>query len=251
MSNAASRPTATRASRSTPERAEAMPKAAPTPSSHQAAMPAYALVVGVKPPFAYKSAKAVAATAIPTAASRRSVLCAPFTLIQATGRYSNDHVQGAEPVSPGGPRGRCVSRRAAGRARRWLRRKPLGGERLQGVRGDRRRRHGDERPDALVRPDLRPHLRAELEPGGSEAEARRQGPARSGLAGEGLRPPAKPRGDRHERRCHVADRTGIGLRPRIRTDSASHRAGGHGRPDSHRQRNAPLAPRPPLLVSSP
>ena len=37
---------------------------------------------GAKPPFAYKSAKTVAATAIPTAASRRSVLCSPFTLIE-------------------------------------------------------------------------------------------------------------------------------------------------------------------------
>src|SRR3954452_21653789 len=248
MSNAASRPTATRASRSTPDRAEAIPKAAPTPSSHQAAMPAYARVVGVKPPFAYNSAKTVAATAIPTAASRRSVLCAPFTLIQATGRYSNDHVQGAEPSSRGRPRGRCVPRRAVGRARR-LRWGPVGAERLQGVRGYRRRRHADGRRDALVRPDLQPHLRAELEPGGSNAEARRQGPARSGLAGEGLRHPATPRGDRHERRCHFADRTGVGLRPRIGTDSSSHRAGGHGRPDSHRQRNAPLASIPPRLTA--
>jgi hypothetical protein len=51
-------------------------------------MPAYARVVGANPPFAYERAKTAAATAIPTAASRRSAFCSPFTLIQAKARYS-------------------------------------------------------------------------------------------------------------------------------------------------------------------
>ena len=52
-------------------------------------MPAYDRVVGEKPPFAYESAKMAAATAIPAAALRRSTLCAPFTLVRTTARYSN------------------------------------------------------------------------------------------------------------------------------------------------------------------
>jgi hypothetical protein len=98
-----------------PERAEAMPKAAPTPSSHQAAMPAYARVVGEKPPFAYESAKTVAATPVPTAAFRRIRVCLAFTLIDSKARYSIDRVRRAEPAS----QGRCRCRRGTlGVARR-------------------------------------------------------------------------------------------------------------------------------------
>jgi hypothetical protein len=57
------------------------------PSNHQAAIAAYDRVVGAKPPFAYESAKTAAATAIPTAESRRK-LCFPFTKPRSTASYS-------------------------------------------------------------------------------------------------------------------------------------------------------------------
>lgn len=66
-----------------------MPIAAPAPSSHQAAIPAYARVVVAKPPSAYASAKTAAATQITTLESRKSTLFPPFTLASTTTRYSN------------------------------------------------------------------------------------------------------------------------------------------------------------------
>jgi hypothetical protein len=66
-----------------------MPIAAPAPSSHQAAIPAYARVVGSNPPFAYERAKTAAAIPIPAAVSRRSTLCSRFTLARGTGSYSS------------------------------------------------------------------------------------------------------------------------------------------------------------------
>jgi hypothetical protein len=63
--------------------------AAPMPSNHHAAIAAYDRVVGAKPPFAYESAKTAAATATPTAASRRRKVCSPFTNPRSTGRYSS------------------------------------------------------------------------------------------------------------------------------------------------------------------
>ena len=60
-----------------PAQAVAIPMAAPMPSNHQAAIPAYDRVVGAKPPFAYESAKTAAATAIPPPESARK-LCFPL-----------------------------------------------------------------------------------------------------------------------------------------------------------------------------
>jgi len=86
------------AHRPTLAHAEPMPIAAPTPSSHHAAMAAYDRVVAAKPPFAYESANTAAAIAIPAAASRRSVLCRPFTSLGGTGSYSSGVLGGLRRV---------------------------------------------------------------------------------------------------------------------------------------------------------
>lgn len=84
-----------------PAQTVAIPMAAPMPSNHHAAIAAYDRVVGAKPPFAYESAKTAAATAIPTAASRRK-LCFPFTKPRSTGSYSSAVLVGLRRLVLGG-----------------------------------------------------------------------------------------------------------------------------------------------------
>lgn len=76
--------------------------AAPMPSNHQAAIAAYDRVVGAKPPFAYESVKTAAATATPTARSRRGKLFSAFTNARGTGSYSTVVVEGLKRLVVGG-----------------------------------------------------------------------------------------------------------------------------------------------------
>ena len=76
--------------------------AAPMPSNHQAAIAAYDRVVGAKPPFAYESAKTAAATATPTARSRRGKLFSAFTNARGTGSYSTAVLGGLRRLVLGG-----------------------------------------------------------------------------------------------------------------------------------------------------
>lgn len=76
--------------------------AAPMPSNHQAAIAAYDRVVGAKPPFAYERAKTAAATATPTARSRRGKLFSAFTNARGTGSYSTVVVEGLKRLVVGG-----------------------------------------------------------------------------------------------------------------------------------------------------
>src|SRR5262245_60843088 len=89
IAKAVKRPSETRARRSIPARAEAKPIAAPAPSSHHAAIPAYARVVESNPPFAYERANTATAIPRPAAVSRKSTLFSRFTLARDTGSYSN------------------------------------------------------------------------------------------------------------------------------------------------------------------
>lgn len=85
-----------------PAHAAATPMAAPMPSNHQAAIAAYDRVVGAKPPFAYESAKTAAATATPTARSRRGKLFSAFTNARGTGSYSTAVLGGLRRLVLGG-----------------------------------------------------------------------------------------------------------------------------------------------------
>src|SRR5205823_14243234 len=140
------------------------------------------------------SAKVAAATATARAASRRSPLCSPFTLIRAKARYSNGRVHGAESTAAGGgPRGGRASRGAVGRARmRWG---SFGAERLQGVPADRGRRKANERP----RWYRKQGLVADFEGDRTRAQGCRKGPPRPGLTAPRQRRPSIPRDNRHER----------------------------------------------------
>src|SRR5215475_852687 len=88
------------ANRSIPARADAMPTAAPAPSNHHAAIPAYDWVVETKPPLAYERAKKAAAIASPAAVFRRSKLCSAFTFARGTGSYSSDVSGGLRRLLP-------------------------------------------------------------------------------------------------------------------------------------------------------
>ena len=137
-----------------PPSADATPIAAPAPSSHQAAMPAYERVVGAKPPFAYESAKTAAATAIPAAASRRSRLCGPHYVWFAPRPATVTAVFGGlnRLLAAAFVAGTLLVALVAPSAALVLQRRTVGRERLQGVPAGGGG-HGEPRPSD--RPEFR------------------------------------------------------------------------------------------------
>ena len=233
-----------------PARADAIPMAAPAPRIHQAAMPAYARVVGEKPPFTQERAKMAAATPVPTATARKTRTCSAFTLGSATARYSIDRVRGAEPATSSCSRSsRSSSRRAAGRTRR-MRRKTFGGAGLQRMPADGWRRQDigqqcrklHERRNELAtrgHPEANESKAQEGRPGRDVAEEPRQG------LWNGAPPPVALRNRRDG-----TNRRQLGLRSRLGPDSAPHRPCRHRRPSARRSRNTNLASVPPPRVET-
>jgi hypothetical protein len=225
----------------TPARAEAIPIAAPAPSNHQAAIPAYERVVGANPPSAYERAKTAPATAIPTVMPRATTACTGFTLASGTARYSTGRVRGAEPAT-----GSC-SRRGSfpcGALRRTrLQRRSVGGQRLQGVPAVRWRREADGRFHA-ERDGLAVHLAAD---GERAQESRRGWPVpvepRPGIRIEASPPSARVRGRQW------TDCRWLGFRPRLWPDRASHHPRGHCRRSDCGGRSTWLAPVSPRVAA--
>ena len=143
------------------------------------------------------------------------------------GPLQNGHVQGAEPASCRRRRGGCRTRRADSGVR--LRRRTLGGERLQGVPADRRRGEVHERrPGQELRFDYLSYSKKTA--GLSRAWQRTGGSlpllvAGNGLAALSLRPTASGA-------TTSPSAVGSGIRSRLRSHRAPHCVGGHRPPAS-------------------